>query len=222
MKRDSYLNFLKKFNISNKDFIEYGLNDIIFVPNDKVISEWDILKNKVYSNQEAYIRGMGRDAAGTKYMLEVHKSLFGNSNIKKDPTNNAHPTKILENLTGFSKRKLKSSNLISNYQVSHIFGRTKNALMFMAPWNIVYIPKLFDPFSGHESKGELTQIFSTKLKEITYEKFKVQIDDYNSIVNNSKFVDSLNSSIDDLKSNNSKISEKLLNSIKDEFSEVKI
>ena len=83
MKRDSYLNFLKKFNISNEDFIEYGLNDIIFVPNDKVISEWDILKNKVYSNQEVYIRGMGRDAVGTKYMLEVHKSLFGNSNIKK-------------------------------------------------------------------------------------------------------------------------------------------
>jgi hypothetical protein len=220
--RDSYLNFLEKFNISKEDFIEYGLKDIIFVSNDKVISEWEILKNKVYSNQEAYIRGMGRDAMGTKYMLEVHKSLFGNSNIKKDPSNNAHPTKILENLTGFSKRKLKSSNLISNYQVSHIFGRTKNALMFMAPWNIVYIPKLFDPFSGHESKGELTQIFSTKLKEITYEKFKVQINDYNNIVNNSKFVDSLNSSIDDLKSNNGEMSEKLLNSIKDEFSEVKI
>ena len=84
MNRDSYLNFLEKFNISNKDFIEYGLNDIIFVPNDKVISEWEILKNKVYSNQEVYIRGMGRDATGTKYMFEVHKSLFGNSNIKKD------------------------------------------------------------------------------------------------------------------------------------------
>ena len=222
MNRDSYLNFLEKFNISNEDFIEYGLNDIIFVPNDKVISEWEILKNKVYSNQEVYIRGMGRDATGTKYMLEVHKSLFGNSNIKKDPSNNAHPTKILENLTGFSKRKLKNSNLISNYQVSHIFGHTKNALMFMAPWNIVYIPKLFDPFSGHESKGELTQIFSTKLKEITYEKFKGQIDDYNSIVNNSKFIDNLNSSIENLKSNNSEMSDKLLNSIKDEFSEIKI
>jgi hypothetical protein len=165
---------------------------------------------------------MGRDAASTKYMFEVHKSLFGNSNIKKDPSNNTHPTKILENLTGFSKRKSKNNNLISNYQVSHIFGRTKNALMFMAPWNIVYIPKLFDPFSGHESKGELTQIFSTKLKEITYEKFKVQIDDYNSIVNNSKFISSLNSSIENLKSNNSEVSDKLLNSIKDEFSEIKI
>ena len=222
MNRDSYLNFLEKFNISNKDFIEYGLNDIIFVPNDKVISEWEILKNKVYSNQEIYIRGMGRDAAGTKYMLEVRKSLCGDSNIKKDTSNNAHPTKILENLTGFSKRKLKNSNLISNYQVSHVFGHTKNALMFMAPWNILYIPKLFDPFSGHESKGELTQIFSSKLKEITYEKFKGQIDDYNSIVNNSKFVDSLNLSIENLKSNNSEMSDKLLNSIKDEFSEIKI
>ena len=222
MNRDSYLNFLEKFNISNEDFIEYGLNDIIFVPNDKVISEWEILKNKVYSNQEAYIRGMGRDATGTKYMLEVHKSLFGNSNIKKDPSNNAHPTKILENLTGFSKRKLKNSNLISNYQVSHIFGHTKNALMFMAPWNIVYIPKLFDPFSGHESKGKLTQMFSTKLKDITYEKFKEVIDDYNSIVNNPKFIDTLNTSIENLKSNNDEISDKLLNSIRNEFSEIKI
>ena len=222
MNRDSYLNFLEKFNISNEDFIEYGLNDIIFVPNDKVISEWEILKNKVYSNQETYIRGMGRDATGTKYMLEVHKSLFGNSNIKKDPSNNAHPTKILENLTGFSKRKLKNSNLISNYQVSHIFGHTKNALMFMAPWNIVYIPKLFDPFSGHESKGKLTQMFSTKLKDITYEKFKEVIDDYNSIVNNPKFIDTLNTSIENLKSNNDEISDKLLNSIRNEFSEIKI
>ena len=92
----------------------------------------------------------------------------------------------------------------------------------MAPWNIVYIPKLFDPFSGHESKGELTQIFSTKLKEITYEKFKEDIGDYNSIVNTPKFIDNLNLSIKNLKSNNSEVSDKLLKSIKDEFSEVKI
>ena len=86
-----------------------------------------LLKNKVYSNQEVYIRGMGRDATGTKYMLEVHKSLFGNSNIKKDPSNNTHPTKILENLTGFSKRKfsfllalviiLSSLNNIYSYEL---------------------------------------------------------------------------------------------------------
>ena len=222
MTRDSYINFLKTFKISDDKFVEYGLKDIIFIPKDKASSEWEILKKKVYSNQEVYIRGMGRDAASTGYMLEIHNSLFGNSNIKKDPSNNTHPTKILENLTGFSKRKSKNTNLISNYQVSHIFGHTKNALMFMAPWNIVYIPKLFDPFSGHESKGELTQTFTSKLKEITYEKFKVQIDDYNSIVNNSKFISSLNSSIENLKSNNSEVSDKLLNSIKDEFSEIKI
>ena len=222
MTRDSYLNFLEKFNISYEDFIEYGLNDIIFVPSDKVKNEWEILKKKVYSNQEVYIRGMGRDAGSTKYMFEIHKSLFGNSNIKKDSSNNAYPTKFLKELTGYSKKKSKKYNHINNYQISHVFGHTKNALMFTAPWNIVYIPKLFDPFSGHESKGELTQTFTSKLKEITYEKFKVQIDDYNSIVNNSKFIDSLNSSIENLKSNNNEVSDKLLNSIKDEFSEVRI
>ena len=222
MTRDSYINFLKTFKISDDRFVEYGLKDIIFIPKDKASSEWEVLKEKVNSNQEVYIRGMGRDAASTKYMFEIHNRLFRNSNIKKDPSNNTHPTKILENLTGFSKRKSKTTKLINNYQVSHIYGHTKNALMFTAPWNIVYIPKLFDPFSGHESKGELTQTFTSKLKEITYEKFKVQIDDYNSIVNNSKFIDSLNSSIENLKSNNSEMPQKLLNSIKDEFSEVKI
>jgi hypothetical protein len=43
-----------------------------------------------------------------------------------------------------------------------------------------------------------------------------------ALSSNSKFIDSLNSSIENLKSNNSKMPQKLLNSIKDEFSEVKI
>ena len=81
MNRDSYLNFLKKFKISDNDFIEYGLKDIIFISKDKANIEWEILKKKVYSNQEVYIRGMGRDAASTKYMFEIHSSLFDNSNI---------------------------------------------------------------------------------------------------------------------------------------------
>ena len=46
MNRDSYLNFLKTFKISNNDFIEYGLKDIIFIPKDKANIEWEILKKK--------------------------------------------------------------------------------------------------------------------------------------------------------------------------------
>ena len=53
------------------------------------------------------------------------------------------------------------------------------------------------------------------------EKFKEVIDDYNSIVNNPKFIDTLNTSIENLKSNNDEISDKLLNSIRNEFSEIK-
>ena len=65
-------------------------------------------------------------------------------------------------------------------------------------------------------------LLSTLYDCLSTEKFKVQIDDYNSIENNSKFISSLNSSIENLKSNNSEVSDKLLNSIKDEFSEIKI
>ena len=36
MNRDSYLNFLENFNISNEDFIEYGLNDIPLIVQDRL------------------------------------------------------------------------------------------------------------------------------------------------------------------------------------------
>lgn len=36
-----------------------------------------------------------------------------------------------------------------------MFGRTKNIYAFTAPWNIVYMPKILDPFTGHEAKGEM-------------------------------------------------------------------
>ena len=46
MNRDSYLNFLKTFKISDDKFVEYGLKDIIFIPKDKANIEWEILKKK--------------------------------------------------------------------------------------------------------------------------------------------------------------------------------
>lgn len=70
-----------------------------------------------------------------------------------------------------------------NYQISHIFDNTtKNPLMFESPWNIVYMPKILDPFSGHESKGDLTDLFKKTIKELTVSKFKIFIKDYNEIL----------------------------------------
>lgn len=133
---DSYEKFLTKY-VSKEDFFDFGLNETIYIPIDKVEKEWSNLKNRIFENQNVFIRGFGRDAAGTHLFLKFYENIFEHSNIVKDPTNNQQPTKLLESLTGLKKNKD-----IRNYQVSHIFGRTKNIFTFTAPWNIIFMPKI--------------------------------------------------------------------------------
>lgn len=171
---DSYEQFLTHFNIDRISFLEWGISSIIFPSVDKVALEWEALKGRIFYNQQVYIRGYGRDAHGTKLYIDLYKKLFNNTNVKKDPTNNDTPHKRIQQLTG-----LKRNKDLYNYQVSHIWGRTKNIFLFEAPWNICYMPKIMDPFTGHEAKGtwpiEYQKMFYTKAKEI-YQPF---IDEYN-------------------------------------------
>lgn len=171
---DSYEQFLTHFNIDRASFLEWGISSIIFPSVDKVALEWEALKGRIFSNQRVYIRGYGRDVHGTKLYINLYKKLFNNTKVEKDPTNNAVAHKRIQQLTG-----LKRNKDLYNYQVSHIWGRTKNIFLFEAPWNICYMPKIMDPFTGHETKGtwpiEYQKMFYTKAKEI-YQPF---IDEYN-------------------------------------------
>lgn len=174
---DSYEIFMSKFNIDKLSFLEWGIDSTIFPPIETVASEWKLLKERIFNNDVTYIRGYGRDAHATQLYIELYKALIGNKNIKKDPTNNAIPLRLIQKLTGF-----KRNRDIFNYQVSHIWGHTKNVFMFEAPWNICFTPKIMDPFTGHEAKGPLTseykKLFLLRAKEL-YEPF---ISDYNSIM----------------------------------------
>ncbi len=174
---DSYQEFLSHFNIKKEDFFEWGISATIFSPTSKVSLEWDLLKERILNNKTVYIRGYGRDAHGTQLYKDLYKKIFNNYNVEKDLTNNAEPHKIIQRLTGFRR----NSN-IYNYQVSHIWGRTKNIFMFEAPWNICYTPKIIDPFTGHETQGiwpdEYQKIFISK----AYNLYKPFIDDYNQIL----------------------------------------
>ena len=80
------------------------------------------------------------------------------------------------------KRDNCKKEKITNYQVTHIFGRTKNPFLFTAPWNIVWKPKILDPFTGHESKGENTnqyqKAFVNKFKQL----YSEYIHEYNELV----------------------------------------
>lgn len=194
---DSYQEFLTHFQINRESFFKWGISATIFPPTDKVASEWEDLKKRIFNNQTVYIRGYGRDAHGTQMYKDFYAKLLGNTHIEKDPTNNAAPHKVIQRTT-----ELKRNSDIYNYQVSHIWGHTKNVFMFEAPWNICYTPKIMDPFTGHETQGiwpaEYQKLFIVKANEL----YKPFVDEYNQILKSldvekqlQKYISSLNSLI---------------------------
>lgn len=172
--------------IDKDDFFEKSIQEIKFIEDYKIKSHWDDLKYDIFNNNKIYIRGYGRDAKKTDYFLEFYKNLFGNTNIKKDSTNNAQPTKLIAGLTNYAKVNtgtFKEKKLIVNYQVSHLFGKTKNPFLFNCAWNIAYIPKYLDPFTGHESQGQHSSRFKQHFEPLIKEKYKEFIVDYNEEIN---------------------------------------
>lgn len=215
---DSYEKFLTKY-VSKEDFFDFGLNETIYIPIDKVEKEWSNLKNRILENQNVFIRGFGRDAAGTHLFLKFYENIFEHSNIVKDPTNNQQPTKLLESLTGLKKNKD-----IRNYQVSHIFGRTKNIFTFTAPWNIVFMPKILDPFTGHEAKGDMIDEYQKLFQQQSYNKFKHFIDEFNHIITDTKLVKNIEDYFEELhnSSENKKTIAKFEKAVREEFSPIKL
>ena len=215
---DSYEKFLTKY-VSKEDFFDFGLCETIYIPIDKVQHEWNSLKHRIFEDESVFIRGFGRDAAGTHLFLEFYKKVFQNNNIIKDPTNNQQPTKLLESLTGLKKNKD-----IRNYQVSHIFGRTKNIFTFTAPWNIVFMPKLLDPFTGHEAKGDMVDEYQKLFQQQSYDKFKPFIDEFNDIITDSHLVQAIENYFEELHDTNedTKMVKKFEKAVREEFSPIEL
>jgi hypothetical protein len=195
-KLDSYDRFFKAFNIKKEDFYEFGIKEAIYPPLVKVEEQWEELKQRILNNGAVSIRRYGRDKKGTELYIGLYRELFKNNRIYEDRTNNQKPQQIIERLTGF-KRKQD----ILNYQVSHIFGMTKNIFMFEASWNIVFIPKIMDPFTGHETKGDWPKEFQEIFLKSVYSKYKKFIDEFNSIISQGWIVEGIRNYIDGLKIN---------------------
>lgn len=165
------------FGIKPNQLFEWGMNATIFPADEKVEVEWESLKKRITNNEEVTIRGYGRDAHGTKLYLDFYSFVFDNQHVKKDPSNNNIPQRNIRKLTGLERNKD-----IYNYQVSHIWGRTKNIFLFEAPWNVCYTPKIIDPLTGHETKGDLPAEFQEQFRRYAQKKYEKYIDDYNSLI----------------------------------------
>ena len=196
--RDAYKLFFDEFDISKEKFFEFGLRETIYCPFDKAEKEWEALKYRIHNNNEVFIRGFGRNTGNTYLFKEFYKELLGNVNVSTDATNNNKPTILIRNLSGIAKKKYKNHKLIQNYQVSHVFGRTKNVYAFTAPWNIVYKPKIMDPFTGHEAKGDWINEYTKLFQKQTFRRFEKLIVDYNNIVHSQIFIDKIKHCLEDL------------------------
>lgn len=126
---------------------------------------------KIKKIAKVYVRTFGdKGNSETKSLLErFYKYIFSNKEvISLDSSNNSAPSSTLNKYTKYTKNKNhKSKNILFNYQMSHVFGKTLNCYAFTAPWNVVYLPKVLDPFTGHESKGELTEQFTENYKNLS-------------------------------------------------------
>lgn len=176
---DDYKIFMEEFNITEERLIEFGIKETIYVDKDIVKEEWKALKSRIFDgSSKVFIRGYGREARGTDLYFSMYSNIFGHNQFIKDPTN------MIKRLTGYSRQEKPTSKYkqLRNFQVSHIFGKTKNPFSFTAPWNIVYIPKIMDPFTGHESKGELTDVFQKTFINHFYMYYQEYIEDFNQIM----------------------------------------
>ena len=154
---NSYEQFFDLFPKDN--FFDFGLNNIITIDFDKATIEWEELVQRVKNkSSDLYVRSSGRQGTGNDTLKALYRDVF-EININIDKTNNQKPKRMLQNLTGYRVNKT-----IFNYQISHVYGRTKNVYCFTAPWNTIFIPKIIDPFTGHEAKGSFVNEFQLLMR----------------------------------------------------------
>ncbi|SFC42097.1 hypothetical protein [Bacillus sp. UNCCL81] len=162
-------------SITIDDLTEFGLTHTILIDYYLVKQDWDQLISEINTvKQTAYIRGYGRDSKNTHKFEKFYREVFGIT-VKKDGTNNDKPKRRI------AKRfKDQSQDKLLNYQVSHVFERTKNPYAFLALWNVTYVPKLIDPLTGHESeKEDYKTKFENEWKMMIYNKYSDLIEEFN-------------------------------------------
>jgi hypothetical protein len=228
--RDSYERFFSEGYISKEKFFDFGIRETIYAPLDKAKEGWEELKHRIKNNGQVWMRGFGRNGKGSPLFKDFYAQALGNKNVTIDRTNNNKPGTVIRKMTGYSKRKSsnhKSSKHkpIRNYQVSHIFGRTKNIYLFTAPWNIVYLPKIIDPFTGHEAKGDLIDEYQTMFQQKSYVRFEALIEDYNQIISGTDFQQRVDAYFENISNSNSHSQDdidKLIKSVREELSPIAV
>ncbi len=170
--------FLDLIGMSDKlTFIQRGIEHIHFLDSEVVDSDFTRLIQEIDDpNTPVTVRAYGRGANPKKRIeyMNFLKHILGKNYINEDSTNNAAPNKRFYLNAEFEKSHFK------NYTLSHIWGNmSKNPYAFCALWNMCLTPFYIDPFTGHETNGELPTLFSSELKRNVYLRYEKTIITYN-------------------------------------------
>lgn len=182
---DSYDKLIPDY-ILQKDFFRFGLEETIYIPTQKAQEEWVALKIRISTNKEVFMRGM-KENVHNQYYFDLYRKVLKQERVKKDPSNSQNPTKVIEKLTG-----LKKSKDLRNFQLVAPFNRSKNIYAFTAPWNLVFMPKIMEPFMSPDNTTPLAKGFQQAFEQHCYDRFEPFIKEYNAIMNDVAFQEAVN------------------------------
>lgn len=183
---DSYDELFRNLEIEPEIFFEKGYKGILPISKENKRDQWKELKDNILNDPKfkPTIRKYGQNGRNSEYYSIFYQILL-NIEVEFDSTNNDYPERTLNTWTKYRKRNISEKSdfdRIYNYQISHVFGRTKNPFLFTSLWNLAYIPKYLDPFTGHETTG----LISNKLRPLFHNRMYSEliefIFDYNETI----------------------------------------
>ncbi|GAB6466358.1 hypothetical protein bcgnr5371_27690 [Bacillus cereus] len=181
--KDSVKEFLTNFKITEEDILKFAKESSIFVEYDKGKLSWDSIIDTILDGELIYVRSYGnnKDSKNLTQPQEIikdfYKHYFGVNSICLDPDNNKIPHQWMERWTGFKKNQS-----IVNYKLSHIWEKNLNPYAFNAPWNLVFTSIFIDPFTGHESSGNLRNKVKGFIKGQALNVYENEIIQFNNIM----------------------------------------
>ena len=89
---------------------------------------------------------------------------------------------------------------------------------------MVYLPKIIDPFTGHEAKGDMVDEYQATFQQRSYARFEPLIEDYNKLITQPELIDRIAAYLEQISSEitDEKIALKFKKSVADELSPITI
>ncbi len=185
--RESYSEFLDAFGIRPEALCDFGLDHSVFAESEEAWTQWQDLKNTLLHGGRLYIRAIAGNAHDREFLFykRLHENMFPGVELCHDCTGNYYPRRNLSRAVGWDVtiHPAQENGVLVNFQTSHaLSGRTHNPLLYLAVWNIVFTPKVIDPFTGDEAETAAAALFREAFLDKIRRRFDRCVADYNNFV----------------------------------------